>query len=247
MLLNTVILCINQCLPIALLWVLMLQCVRNSKLPLLHALSAIGIGVIGCIAYLQAAGVISQWFDYRGFEVSQIFLLVLLYANLLLITLKPRIIWQQTALALSVITYLSHFLTYLNSFMSADALQSLLVGTILGLGICFSFSTLLYFLLASTQSTRSTYWLMLLFALHAASKISVASDLSTQIDLLASTPSVVDLRWFLDEHSVFGRVFKVLLGYEASPSWLNLTTYIGGAGAFYLVWLARGRKREVAI
>lgn len=228
MLLNTVIICINQCLPITLLWVLLKHSASYVKPDVQNAISTTWVAMIGLVlsmVYLSAASMISQWFNYTGSEMSQMLLLVLLYVSMLISLLRPTGYFPAIALVLAMVIYFSNFLTYLVGFASQDAFQALFIGTVLGIGICLSFSVLLYFFLANTAVKRFSILFFALFALHAGSKMTVMSDLGAQIDLLPTTASLYDARLFLDEHSVFGRLLKVLMGYESNPSGLSFIAF----------------------
>ncbi|WMN61857.1 iron transporter (plasmid) [Pseudoalteromonas xiamenensis] len=227
MLLNTVIISINQCLPIALLWVLLRQVVSDNRISNRQSLNATILGVGLSIVYLNLIGTVSQWFDYRGLEITQMLMLTALYIAMIMSVIHHNSRWPQFAMVIAIVVYLSNFLTYIVGFASAEAMQSLAIGTMLGMGICFSFSTLLYFFLANANVRALPMLLLALFALHAGSKIAIAADLGAQIDLLPTSSGVYDLRLILDEHSVVGRVLRALMGYEASPGLVSLVAYIG--------------------
>ncbi|CCQ09245.1 hypothetical protein PALB_820 [Pseudoalteromonas luteoviolacea B = ATCC 29581] len=226
MLLNTVVITINQCLPIALLWVLLRQSLVMRPITIRHSLIASVVGLFISFAYLTGAGVISQWFDYRGYELSQMGLFFLLYLGLLISCVRVESVWPSVTLVVGITLYLSNFLTYLVSYYRADTAQALWIGTILGLGICFSLCTLLYFFFTSEAAKPLRKIIMLVFACHAASKLVMALDLATQIDVIPSSQSVFDLRAMIDEHSVSGRLLKILVGFEASPSILSLGVFV---------------------
>lgn len=232
MLLNTVVICINQCLPIAVLWVLLKQRSHYGTFdtPSRSRYQSIWITVMGLglsIVYLSFAGTISQWFDYTGSEVMQMLLLLLLYVTMLMSLVKPLGYYAACALVLAIVIYFSNFLTYLVGFASSDAVQALFIGTVLGIGICLSFSVLLYFFLSNATIIRARWVFFGLFALHAGSKVSLLVDLGSQIDLLPTTVNFYDAKGFIDEHSVFGRLLKVLLGYESNPSGLSFFAFSG--------------------
>jgi high-affinity iron transporter len=234
MLLNTVVICINQCLPIAVLWVLLQQrsyyCgFITSKWSRYYSawVAILGLGL--SIVFLTFAGTVSQWFDYSGLEVIQMVLLFLLYVAMIMSLLKPTGYYAASALVLVTVIYFSNFLTYLVGFASADAFHALFIGTILGIGICLSFSVLLYFFLSNATIIRASWVFLGLFALHAGSKVSLVVDLGSQIDLFPTTVNFYDAKELIDEHSVFGRLLKVLVGYESNPSGLSFFAFSASA------------------
>ncbi|WP_105170076.1 iron transporter [Pseudoalteromonas sp. T1lg23B] len=227
MLLNTVIISLNQFLPLALLWVLLLQCDIGGSQSKISVWLTVLYCTVACTLFLAAAGAISQWFDYRGLEISKILMLVGIYICVLgAIASAYGSRYKVAAIALASMLYLSHFVMYLSSYWGQDATQGLLIGSVLGLGICLSFCTLLYFTLTWFRANHAVSLVLALLAFHSASKIANAVDLAAQIDLLPSSETVFDVRGWLDEHGIVGRILKSLVGYEATPSLANLIAFL---------------------
>ncbi|MCF6436877.1 hypothetical protein [Pseudoalteromonas sp. MMG022] len=248
MLLNTVIISLNQFLPMALLWVLLLQCDIGPSLSRISVWRAVLYSSVAVTLFLAAAGSISQWFDYRGLEVGKIVLLVGIYVSVLgVITSYKSGIYKLVAITLASMLYLSHFVMYLGSYWGQDAKQGLLIGSILGLGICLSFCILLYFILAWLRTHHLQFLVLTLLACHSASKIANAVDLSAQIDLLPSSKIAFDIRAWLDEHGIVGRILKSLFGYEASPSQANLVAFLSALLLMGVVicWRVQVNTQEV--
>ncbi|MBD1584334.1 hypothetical protein [Pseudoalteromonas sp. S16_S37] len=241
MLLNSVIISINQFLPLALLWVLLHHSdfgQASEKLPFLPTLL---LCALACAVFLGFADTISQWFDYKGLEIFKILLLLGIYGCVVAVLCFGGRVYKQIAIVLASVMYLSHFVMYVSSYWQLDTKQGIVIGTILGLGICLSFCTLLFFTLAWFKAHRAWAVVLALLSAHSASKVANAVDLAAQIDLLPSSETVFDLRFLLDEYGITGRLLKALLGYEATPSYANLVAFTSALilSAGVIIWRMR--------
>lgn len=219
---------LNQLLPVAILLVLLQVIAKQSTAQVGFALA---MGTVISFLYMQSASWVSQWFEHQGVEYSQIGLCISVFVGSLLFAIKHKTAAFCFAIISVMTLYLSHYIIYLTSFwQNSDTGQRLLIGTLLGTGICLSFSVLLYFLMNTIKYRFGIYPLVILLALNSAAKLLVALDLASQIDLIANTTTVWDLRSVLSENSELGRVLRALIGYEATPDLLSVLVYgIGGA------------------
>ncbi|WP_033020767.1 hypothetical protein [Pseudoalteromonas distincta] len=223
MLITSLVMSLNQLLPVAILLVL-LQVVKKQSA--LKIGSALLIGALMSFMYMQSASWVSQWFEHQGLEYSQIGLCITIFIAVLVFAIKQKSAAFYIAVISTITLYLSHYIIYLTSFwQSNDAGQSLFIGTLLGVGICLSFSVLLYFLINSIKHRFGMYPLFTLLAFNSAAKLLVALDLASQIDLITNTATVWDLRDVLSENSELGRVLRALVGYEATPDLMSVLIY----------------------
>ncbi|NOU50532.1 hypothetical protein HG263_08255 [Pseudoalteromonas sp. JBTF-M23] len=247
MLLNSVIISINQFLPLALLWVLLHHSdfgQSGEKLPFLQTLITCALA---CAVFLGFADTISQWFDYKGLEMLKILFLLGIYGSVIAVFCSARRVYKQIAIVLASVMYLSHFVMYVSSYWQLDTKQGIMIGTILGLGICLSFCTLLFFTLSWFKAHGATAIVLALLSAHSASKVANAIDLAAQIDILPSSETVFDLRFWLDEYGITGRLLKALLGYEATPSYANLVAFTSALmiAAVVIIWRMRLDEQKV--
>ncbi|MEJ6472878.1 hypothetical protein [Pseudoalteromonas piscicida] len=227
MLLNAVVISVNQLLPVTVLWVLLTQC-TSAVISAKTTLVALIAGLLGCFSIWFLGGEIASSFDYRGLELLQIILLLGLFCLIVATQVTANETLAATAFGVAVVLYLHHLASFAFSYSKPTDGQTLAIGTALGVGICMSFSILLFFFLDWVKSKHLPRLLLLLLAFHAASKVSIALDLALQVDLISAQRLAIDLRQFVDEHSVIGRVLRVLVGYEATP---NVATLAGFGGA----------------
>ncbi|MDP2563862.1 iron transporter [Pseudoalteromonas marina] len=224
MLITSLVMSLNQLLPVAILLILLQVVAKQSLMKLLGGL-ILGIGL--SFLFVKSAPLMSPLFDYQGLEYAQIGLCILIFISALYYVIKQATAAFMIAIISVMTLYLSHYIIYLIGFwQSNEAAQSLFIGTFLGLGICSSFSVLLYFLLSAIKQRFGLTPLLVLLALNSAAKLVVALDLASQIDLIPTTVTVWDLRDILTENSEFGRVLRALIGYEATPNLTSFLSYV---------------------
>ena len=207
MLITSLVMSLNQLLPVAILLILLQVVAKQSLMKLLGGL-ILGIGL--SFLFVKSAPLMSPLFDYQGLEYAQIGLCILIFISALYYAIKQATAAFMIAIISVMTLYLSHYIIYLIGFwQSNEAAQSLFIGTFLGFKQRFGLTPLLVVL-----------------ALNSAAKLVVALDLASQIDLIATTVTVWDLRDILTENSEFGRVLRALIGYEATPNLTSLLSYV---------------------
>ncbi|WP_105213784.1 hypothetical protein [Pseudoalteromonas sp. T1lg22] len=219
---NSLLVTINQLLPPAVLLVFALVLhvkPLGRKRWLILALWL----VVPTLSYILSLEQISQWFDYLGFEYSQMLLVALLVlAALSGLALR---LWASFVLLLASASclYLSHYLPWL---LQGQMELARALGVCLGVGIVGSFAILFYFFLTWLAEHYGPWGVLGLFSMHIAGSMVGMLDIAAGAGLLTMPSPLVDLRTLLDEHSIFGRLAKVVVGYEATPSSLSLWVYI---------------------
>ena len=237
MLITSLLMSINQLLPVVILAVLLSLIVPLSQRQL--SIYAV-IGTLMSLVFVQAAAWVSQLFDHRGLECIQMLLCIMIFVAALM-SCQQRKMAAALALIATMTLYLSHYMIYLVSFWhSKDTAEPLILGSCLGVGICISFGVLLFFLLESIVRRAGVQPLVVLLAFNATAKLLIFLDLASQVDLLDVTSNYLDWRGFLVENSELGRVLKALVGYEATPSKTALWVYVIAAVVF--IALARVLK-----
>jgi high-affinity iron transporter len=242
MLINTVLLFLSNSLVIFIVIALLLS-IKNKYLISGNTLS-IGavIGVLMMLILWFCIDGISQMNDGTGLEwfyaIMHVFvyLLILAFVNTTNdVTSKKRdnityksknSLYASAIMALVIMLQGTNFLIYFLGYWSQDnVINTLFVGIVLGAGICMSISILLYFFcffLNERFYGRSTE---LIFIFFACGLINKTSDLLLQIDFLPSTRMIFDLDFIVREKSELGHFLKALLGYDASPTILQVVLY----------------------
>ena len=233
MLINTVILFLRDALPIFILLAILIAQVRISSKYLTFAL---GAGLLLAMLFILQIDTLSEMFDGAGIELTLWLLHLLFYCNvvwLAAVTLRPqssqryRICLAIALMLVIIVAKGSNFLLYLHGYLNQiNALQSLFLGTLLGLGICLSVAVLLYFFVAWLRTRFGVLAASTALLIFAAGQLSNALNLLIQVDLLPNTAVVWDSGWLVDDQSEYGYLFNVLIGYVATPSYLQLSVFV---------------------
>ena len=219
---NSLLVTINQLLPLAVL-VVFARCLCRSAPPKAHWPWLIAALLVPTLIYILSMQSISQWFDYLGFEYSQMALMLLIGVSSVAGIARRH--WEAFALliASALCLYASHYLPWL---LQGDLDAARGLGILLGVGIVTSFSVLLLFSLLWLEQRYGILAVTVLFSMHIAGTMVAMVDIAAGAGLFTMPPSYIDLRIFLDEHSVMGRLAKVVLGYEATPNLASSVVYV---------------------
>lgn len=238
MLINTVLLFLQSALPIfIIISLLLLRFTATSETLITNKnLSVIIVLAISLVFLLsQYMEITSQLFDGKGTELIFSFGFILIYfcsALLFLFDNEDRFINVKKTLALVVFLLVFslhglHFILYLTSYWAQSSpFESLFIGIILAVGICVSFAILLYFLLrysdASIHIKTSCYFLLF----FATGQLMQSIVLLQQVDVLPLSSIIWNSTSLIAEKSELGQLFRVLFGYETTPSFMQLITYL---------------------
>ena len=201
---------------------------------------ALCLGLMGALWYSLELDRVSEWFDYVGQEIvnaslqGAIYLLVVCFV-LLLATRARRAsdvlmaACMALIVALAVIREGSEIIIYLSGFLSnSELLFPVLVGSAIGAGIGLSVGALLFYALIQLGSRWRQNTCLVLLALMGSNMLSQASRGLMQADWLPSGQALWDSSALLSERSVVGHVAYALVGYEATPSAVQVAFYMGG-------------------
>ncbi|MCK9506600.1 MAG: hypothetical protein M0Q95_20785 [Porticoccaceae bacterium] len=239
MLLNSVILVLGEILESALLVSLLLVVSRVCRLGQLWALVGIIAGLGGAMMYATFLAPISQWFDYVGQEVVNAGLQIMVYSLLVMLAVgfyrfrdSPRQLFAMRSIMILMVALTiaregsEIFIHGAGLTGSSSRMSSFILGGCLGAGIGISTGTLLYY---SVLSFPVRWWLRItlpLLALFGANMVAQATGLLIQADWLPSLAPLWDSSDWLTENSVAGQLLFALIGYEATPSSLQVGTYL---------------------
>jgi len=181
---------------------------------------------------------ISQKFGGKGneilFSITLLIIYLLIVFILYLLHHKINITNNSRKTTISVIVVFilvftlnaTNFFTYILGFWSQPKLQfGLVIGIILGAGICISVSILFYFSLLLIRTKYQQSIIKILFLLFGCGQLIQALNLLLQVDLLPSYSALWDSSFIINEDGELGHFFTALVGYEATPSLLHLCVY----------------------
>ena len=240
MLLNSVILVLREVLEAALLLSILLAMTRFLQMGWRWFAIATVLGAGGAVLYGNYLGGISAAFEGVGQELLNatlqllIFLLLLLIAALFVVNhyhspfFQGLLQWlMAVAVAAAILREGSEIYIYLMAFREAPELfGTVIVGALLGAGIGFSIGALLYYLLLTISRTPRLWVACVLLALVAAGMTLQAVQLLLQADWLPEQTPLWDSSALLAETSVLGQLLYALVGYEATPTPLEVVIYL---------------------
>lgn len=214
---------------------------REFKLSGYWVIYALLLGGMGAWIYASAMPAISEWFDYVGQEITNSLLhLLSLILLIVLATLVPSKLLQGSyklrdrvaVLSMMIIVLLalvregSEVILYLNGVMSqAENTIPVLSGGVVGTGIGVSTGVFLYYSLISLNQYWSARVCVLLLALLAGNMASQIVMLLSQADWVPYTAEAWNSSSVVPESSLPGRLLYALIGYESTPSILQVACY----------------------
>ncbi|SFB96880.1 hypothetical protein [Pseudoalteromonas denitrificans] len=233
MLLNTVVISLSNILPLCIFLVLIILLSKTAKSNFNWLILSCIIGIFLSLAFVNTASFLSALFEYRGIEIITITLHCLLYLCIVYLILSSHSqnkVWQIilfVSSSLAVVINGHNYLVYMLGYWSqTQAINALLIGSILGTGVCISFSILFYFAVKSLSRKYGPLVLFSFLLMHTSGQMLPALHLGIQIDLISQQAVFWDTSMFVSEDSELGRLFKALFGYEAKPSLRDITIFM---------------------
>jgi len=239
MILSSVIIVLGEVLEVAILISLFLALIFRFKISYAWLIESLIIGCMGAIFYASYFDTVSQWFDGFGQEVVNasiqlgIYICLVLFNTLIYISRHDQLItkYLQWIMALSIILAITRegaeIFLYISGFYSSELLMMpVITGSILGGSIGLSLGILIYYTFTNMADRTSLYigYSLLLFV--SAGMILQAVRLLIQIDWLPAQEIIWDVSDWLTESSVTGRLLYTLMGYEATPTLIEIQFYI---------------------
>lgn len=253
MLLTSLILVLREVLEaavlVSLLWVLC-QHLQQSRSWLPWALLA---GSALAVLYSHYLETITDWQDGVGQELLNAALEGVVVTGLIWLAVlspgphrSPQRSWMVVSLLVVVAALaqeLGEVLIYLQSALLSDAWRSsILAGASMGMGIGFSLGALLYVALTALSPGRQWSVLFVLLAFAVASRASQMLALLMQADWLDSGLPLWNSNALLSERSLGGEMLYALIGYEATPTTLQLLAYLLSLGLIAGLYVLRLRS-----
>ena len=258
MLLSSVILVLREVLEAALLFSLLMALSKRLGISCRWVFVALIFGLLGAAIYGFNIDRVSAWFDYVGQEVVNALLQIMIFS--LLCALAATALRRSRGLnapdgllsalmlgsvTLAIVREGAEIMIYLSGFMQVrEQLVPVMAGSAIGAGIGVSVGAVFYYALLNLNRRAAVITGAVLLGLVAAGMASQATQLLIQADWLPSQYPLWDSSWLVAEHTVSGQLLYALVGYEATPTPLQLSIYV--AALVLLVGvsaLAGGRRR----
>jgi high-affinity iron transporter len=233
MLINTVILFLRDALPIFVLLVFLSAHLKANRRWI--SLSLLTGGILG-VLYVTQIQLIATWFQGNGIELLRWLVQCIIYLLTLLLgysLLNPKKVPQGWLFVIAAImmglTFAAkggNFMLYFAGYwQQSNMLQSMLVGTLLGIGICASIAILLYLCALWLRQQYGPWLSWLLILVHTTGQLTNTLSLLVQIDLIDDSSAFWDSQNMVSNQSEIGYFLNVLLGYQATPSLVQLALY----------------------
>jgi high-affinity iron transporter len=194
----------------------------------------------GALMYATNLTVLTDLFDGRGQELTNVLLLILTGASLLFYLAQlPGVITQKTsgvtpalyaslivASAAAMVRELAEIFIYIFSYGIASGQTAPVVsGAVIGAGVGVSLGIFIFFGLLWLGKRRCLQVSAVLLSLIGAGMMSQATRFLVQSGFLPGEHIVWDSSWLISESSLTGELLHALLGYDATPGIEQLTVY----------------------
>ena len=224
-----------------------------SYLPAIKLLKTTGIGliIVGLLSYFMPR--LSQLFSGTGLEIVYSILFSLIYCFIVLSFLLSRasshkqwqdkmlvgqrkLARQQTLISLAILLLVlcvhgSYFSLYVMSLTVQNApfeilYSGIVIGVIIGTGICLSIAILLYFILVTFNKKSKGKIVCYFLLLFGVGQLMQGLQLLEQVDIISSNAHLWSTSYLIAEDSELGYFLTILFGYEATPSAMELIVYL---------------------
>lgn len=256
MLLSSVIIILREVLEAALLLSVLHALSKQLETSSKWIIGSVLLGLLGAILYASNVVEVSDWFEGVGQEVVnailQLIIFVLILIFIMLATLRynkkgffeysiPFLMLMMVSLAIT--REGSEILIYLNNFTQAtNDISAVLAGSVIGASIGCSVGVIAYYFLDSLSPKWSVNSSIILLIFIAGGMISQASLLLIQADWLPSQLPLWNSGGFISEQSIVGQLLYAVLGYEATPTLIQVGFYLGGLALAIFLFLHAGKR-----
>lgn len=214
-------------------------------------------GLVLALVYASNLDAISMWFEYVGQEITNATMQIGIALVLVILgwmTGRRDDSRQQAfqvlaaiALAIAIAREGSEIFIYLSGFFrQEDKLQAVLLGGGIGFCIGISVGVLLFYGLVALPRKWGVATSMALMALIAGNMLSQAVLQLTQADWISAGQALWDSAGVVAENSLSGQLLYALVGYEATPSPVQVVAYLVGV-VMVSAAIFVGRKSREAV
>lgn len=234
MLTNTVVLFLRDLLPMFIMFAYLSAILPSFTEHKWHLLTVTSVSLLLSALILLKYEAISDLFSGSGIEWLKISFVSLAYIAFMLVFLKPFEASKALLIALGclllLVVHISAFLLYFTVyFANTDLLYELLIGCIIGTGICVSFYFLFGFIMKELMLSRFSIVVGVLWSLFLANQFSLVANYLHQIDIVYfGTANIANMTGLINEDSEYGFIVKALTGFDARPSIFYAVLIVSG-------------------
>lgn len=249
MLLNSVVIVLREALEAALMISILLALSRILDIRVRWVAVALVLGLLSAALYGASLSTISDLFDGVGQEIANATLQFLVFASLMYCLYwlsrnqQPASATLPVVMALAVMLAIaregSEILVFVSGFLhSEDFFASVAIGSTIGAIIGISVGVLFYYLLLALPPGRALPTAAVLLALVGAGMCAQATRLLIQADWLGASGPLWDTSSWLSEQSTIGQLLYALVGYEATPTAVEVIAHASSLIAMGLIFVA---------
>ena len=227
--------------------------IKAFDLPVSKVVKTTIIGLITIILLSHYMPILSQLFTGRGLEI--VFSTLFSLTNFFIATSfllnqvssnkqwhdktlieQQRVARQQTFISLAILLLVlcahgSYFSFYVRSLLLSNttietSYSGIVIGVIIGTGICLSIAILLYFILITFDRKIKGKMVSYFLLLFGVAQLMQGLQLLEQVDIISSSVHLWSTSHLIAEDSELGYFLTILFGYEATPSTVQLIIYL---------------------
>ena len=253
MLINTVILFLKDLLPIFILLCLLKVNNANAVISKKVIFIIVLLSIFGVIATFKLLPLMGDLWEGTGIEVIQTIEVLLVYVFLVfsyssVAVSKHSSVKQFYLISSAIVIFItlnaSIFIVFLDSYISSsESIKHIIAGLAIGLGICLSFSFLMYFLLVWLNKKKYYLVTYTFWALFLTGQVSQIINLLQQVDIIQSSAALWDSSTLVEDSSEYGHLLNTLFGYKARPSSEFIMVYLGSLLVIYSCFFIQLRHK----
>jgi len=265
MLLNAVIIVLRETLEAGVLISLLLSISYRLELKFHWLWAALAGGLIGTWAYIMNLRKFSSWFEYTGQElinasmqyaifICLVFIVTLALTKHSLHHKQKNNTRNKTLTKLFIITVIlatiregaEIIIFYMGLFQADNVFTPALTSGFIGLMIAASIGALCYYTIVSVPAETAIKIQLTALTLISGGMVAQATQLLIQADWLPTTLPIWDSRDLLSEQSILGQLLYAILGYESTPTLLEVLLYISALLSVLIAFrVSRSNKQSV--
>jgi high-affinity iron transporter len=235
MLINSVILILREVLEAALIVSVFLALSQKLQLSRRWLIPTLLFGFVSAVIYALNIQAISQAFEGIGQEIVNASLQLVIFGCIALFVfiIKNEQHHQRTVfiiiccISVAVIREGAEIIIYLRGLIAIPELRSpVMIGSIIGAGIGASVGVFFYYLIANLTFRNGLRLGLFLLILIAGGMVLQATQLLIQADLINSQQALWNSSSFISERSLVGQLLYALIGYEATPTPIQVFAYL---------------------
>ena len=234
MLINSVIIILREVFEAALIVSVLLVLCQRLQLPRRYFLSSLALGGLLSIVYARHIAFVSMLFEGFGQEILNAGMHLMSYICLLFLifSMGRRSYYKVTVWAIigclsaALVREGSEIIIYIQGFLGVEQLfETVISGSFIGAGVGFSVGVFMYYLMVSLSPRTGLAVSLIILVLSSASMITQALQLLIQADIVISQMPLWNSSTWVSEESVTGQILYALLGYESTPTPIQVGGY----------------------